>query len=137
MDRRHLAPSPLDLGKRPNVERRIGARVATEGVEAQWILPEEIDLRDEIDRRDGAWLGRFAEVSVTGAAIDASSSVPLRVAATATLRYGTTESSVVIRHASPTGEPDVTRFGIEWTHLEDPLRRVVYGIVADARGVTA
>ena len=126
--------SSVDFGTWQNVERRIGARVPSEGIEVQWILSDEIE---EIDLRDGAWLGRFAEVSVTGASIDASSRLPVRVATPATLRYGATESRVMVRHASPTGQPDVTRFGIEWTQLEDPLRRVVFGLVADGRGVTA
>ena len=53
------------------------------------------------------------------------------------LRYGATDSRVVVRHTSPTRHPDVTRYGIEWTSLEDPLRRVVFGLVSDARRLSA
>ena len=129
MDRRDDFGRP-DLNAWHNVERRIGARVPVEGIEVQW-LPRT----DVIDLRDGAWLGRVVEVSVTGATIDAASTLPVEVSTQVILRYGTGESTVMVRHASPTAQPGVTRFGIEWSHLEDPLRRVVFGVVADAKSL--
>lgn len=122
----------LDLGDWHNIERRIGMRVPTDGIEVRWIPSSDV-----IDLRDGAWLGRVVEVSVTGAAIEASSRLPVKVLSEASLRFGDAESTVTVRHQSPTDEAGVTRYGIEWSKLEDPLRQVVYGAVADARGVTA
>lgn len=117
----------LDLGDWHNIERRIGVRVPTDGIEVRWIPgPDVIDLRDD------AFLGRVVEVSVTGAAVVASSSLPVEVAAHARLRFGDTESTVTIRHVSPTENEAVSCYGVEWGRLEDPLRELVYGAVADA-----
>jgi hypothetical protein len=122
----------LDLGDWHNIERRIGVRVPTEGIEVGWVpSPDVIDLRDE------GFIGRVVEVSVTGAAIDASNALPVDLESRASVRFGGTESTVTVRHVSPTGEPGVTRYGIEWARLEDPLRQLVYGVVADARAATA
>jgi hypothetical protein len=121
----------LELGDWHKIERRIGLRVPAEGLEVR-ILPAP----DVIDLRDGV-LGRVVEVSVTGAAIDAPSSLSVEVSAETRVRYGNVESTVTVRHVSPTDEPGVNRYGIEWSRLEDPLRQVVYGVVADARAATA
>lgn len=131
MDRWDDFRNPLDLGNWHNIERRIGARVPAEGLEVRWVLPDEIDLRDE------GFLGRVTEVSVTGAAITASSAIPFEIPCQAALRYGSGETTVTVRHATPTGAPDVTVYGVEWGKLEEPLRQVVYGLVADARSVPA
>lgn len=117
----------LELGDWHNIERRIGARVPTAGIEIRWVpTPDVIDLRDD------AYLGRVVEVSVTGAAILASSRLPVDISSQARLRFGDTESTVTIRHVSPTENGEVSRYGIEWSRLEDPLRQLVYGAVADA-----
>lgn len=117
----------LDLGDWHNIERRIGVRVPTEGVEVRWIpRPEVVDLRED------AYLGRVVEVSVTGAAVIASSNLPVEVSSQARVRFGDTESTVMIRHVTPTDTDGVSRYGIEWSRLEDPLRHLVYGVVADA-----
>ncbi len=121
----------LELGDWHKIERRIGTRVPTRGLEVRLVpAPEVIDLRDGV-------LGQVIEVSVTGAAIDASSSLPLEVSAETRVRYGDIDSTVTVRHVSPTAVPGVNRYGIEWSRLEDPLRQVVYGAVADARARTA
>jgi hypothetical protein len=118
----------LDLGDWRTIERRIGVRVPVEGIEVRWLpSPDVIDLRSE------AWLARVVEVSVTGAVVEASSSLPVELAGPATLRYGSVDSAVTVRHASPTDTEGVTRYGVEWKRLEDPLQRVVYGAVADNR----
>jgi hypothetical protein len=122
----------LDLGDWHNIERRIGVRVPTDGIEVRWMSsPEVIDLRDD------GFLGQVVEVSVTGAAIDAASTLPVELAGEARLRYRGTESTVTVRHVSATEEPGVARYGIEWGRLEDPLRQLVYGVVADARSARA
>ena len=121
----------LELGDWHKIERRIGARVPTTGLEVRLLPGQEV-----IDLRDGV-LGQVVEVSVTGAAIDASSSLPVEVASETRVRYGDVESTVTVRHVSPTEVPGVTRYGIEWSRLEDPLRQVVYGAVADARSTSA
>jgi hypothetical protein len=124
--------APLELGGHRTVERRIGVRVpAPAGIDVEWLVPAEIDLRDD------GWIGHLADVSVTGASVDAPAGLPIDVSAPATLRYGATESKVVVRHASTTDHPGVTRYGLEWTRLEDPLRGVVFGLVSDARRVGA
>jgi len=121
----------LELGDWHKIERRIGVRVPTKGLEVRLVPdPEVIDLRDGV-------LGQVVEVSVTGAAIDASSSLPVEASSETRVLYGDVESTVTIRHVSPTDEPGVNRYGIEWSRLEDPLRQVVYGVVADARAATA
>ena len=124
---RWAPPTPIDRNP-TTMERRIGVRVPSPGIDVEWVADAE---------RGERWLGHVAEVSVTGASIDAPSDLPLSVASAATLRYGATDSRVVVRHTSPTPQPDVTRYGIEWTSLEDPLRRVVFGLVSDARRVSA
>ncbi len=131
MDRWEDFRSPIDLGDWQTVERRIGARIPSPGLLVRWILPDEIDLRDE------GFLGRVTEVSVTGAAITASSAIPFEIPCRAAIRYGSGETTVTVRHATPTGASDVTVYGVEWGKLEEPLRQVVYGMVADARSVPA
>jgi hypothetical protein len=130
MDRWDDFRRPLDMGDWHNIERRIGVRVPTSGQVVRWILPDEVDLRDD------GFLGRITEVSVTGAAIS-SGPLPVEVPCRARLRYGTTESAVTIRHAHPGDAAGVTVYGVEWDALEEPLREVVFGIVADARSVGA
>ena len=121
----------LELGDWHKIERRIGARVPTKGLEVRLVpAPEVIDLRDGV-------LGQVVEVSVTGAAIDAPGSLPVEVSSETRIRYGDVESTVTVRHVSPTEVPGVNRYGIEWSRLEDPLRQVVYGAVADARSASA
>jgi hypothetical protein len=114
----------LDLGDWHNIERRIGVRVPTDGIEVRWIPSADV-----IDLRGEAWLGRVVEVSVTD--------LPVEVLSETRLRFGDTDSTVTVRHQSPTDQAGVTRFGIEWSRLEDPLRQVVFGAVAEARGVIA
>jgi hypothetical protein len=116
MDRWDDFRNPLDLGNWQNIERRIGVRVPAEGLEVRWVLPDEIDLRDE------GFLGRVTEVSVTGAAITASSALPFEIACPAALRYGGCETIVTLRHPKPTGAAAVTVYGVEWGKLEEPLR---------------
>ena len=117
----------LDLGDWHNIERRIGVRVPADGIEVRWVpTPDVIDLRDD------AFLGRVVEVSVTGAAIVASSRLPVAVSSQARVRFGDTESTVTVRHVSPTENDAVARYGIEWSRLEDPLRELVFGTIADA-----
>jgi hypothetical protein len=124
--------SPLTLSDWHNVERRIGRRVPTTGVEVRWMPPAEV-----IDLRDEGFLGRVVEVSVTGAAIDASSSLGLEVPSQARLRYADGETTVTIRHATPTEQAGVTRFGVEWSSLAEPLRSVVYELVEGAPSSSA
>jgi hypothetical protein len=121
----------LDLGDWHNIERRIGTRVAADGVAVRWV-----PSTGEIDLRDDAILGHLVEVSVTGAAVDVAGELPIEVSDQASLRFGDTDSTVTVRHETP-GEDGTTRYGVEWVKLEDPLRQVVYGFVAEARGVTA
>ncbi len=121
----------LELGDWHKIERRIGVRVPTKGLEVR-LVPS----RDVIDLRDSV-VGRVVEVSVTGAAIDASSSLPVEVSSETRIRFHDVDSTVTVRHVSATDEPGVSRYGIEWSRLEDPLRQVVYGAVADARSATA
>ena len=117
----------LELGDWHKIERRIGVRVPTTGLEVT-LVPSN----DVIDLRDGV-LGRVVEVSVTGAAIDASSSLSVEASSETRIRFHDVDSTVTVRHVSPTDEPGVNRYGIEWSRLEDPLRQVVYSAVADAR----
>jgi hypothetical protein len=121
----------LEIGDWHKIERRIGLRVPTENLEVRLVPAHEV-----IDLRDGV-LGQVIEVSVTGAAIDAPSSLPVEASSETRIRYGDVESTVTVRHVSPTEVPGVNRYGIEWSRLEDPLRQVVYGAVADARRATA
>src|SRR5512139_2047835 len=129
MDRWDGFRGPLDLGNWHNIERRIGARVPAEGLPVRWVVDGEIDLRDE------GFIGRLVEVSVTGGAIEAPSELPLQVGDRARLRYGDTESTVTVRHVTPTPFAHVTRYGVEWGWLEEPFRSAVYGVVAEARPV--
>lgn len=127
MDRWQDFRGPLDLGNYQNVERRIGSRVLADGTAVRWVLEGEIDLRDE------GFLGRIVEVSVTGGAIEAPSTMPVDAGTKARLAYGDAESSITVRHATPTEIAGITRYGVEWGRLEEPLRSVVYQAVAEAR----
>jgi hypothetical protein len=120
----------LELGDWHKIERRIGARVPTSGIEVTLGPSDVVDLRDGVR-------ARVVEVSVTGAAVDASSSLPVEISSETRMRFGDVDSTVTVRHISPTDIPGVNRYGIEWKRLEDPLRQVVYGVVADARTASA
>ena len=49
----------------------------------------------------------------------------------------TGHTAVTIRHATPTEQAGVTRFGVEWSSLAEPLRSVVYELVEGAPSSSA
>src|SRR5690606_28110823 len=126
MDRWDDFRGPLDLGNWHNIERRIGARVPADGIAVQLVLDGEIDLRD------GGYVGRLIEVSVTGGAVQASPDSTVEVPREVKVRFGASESTVPVRHATPSVVSGLTRYGVEWGRLEEPFRSVVYGVVAEA-----
>lgn len=129
MDRWDDFRGPLDLGNWHNIERRIGTRVPSDGIAVQIVLDGEIDLRDT------GHVGRVIEVSVTGGAVEAPSDIPVEVPGYVKLRFADSESTVTVRHATPSVVAGLTRYGVEWGRLEEPFRSTVYGVVAEARPV--
>ena len=122
----------LDLGDWHKIERRIGARVPTEGLEVTLVPSTDvIDLRDGVRRSGGRGLGhrrRDRGVELAARSRSRPDAGPLRATSTRPSPCAT---------CRPPTMPGVTRYGIEWSRLEDPLRQVVYGVVADARTATA
>jgi hypothetical protein len=129
MDRWDDFRGPLDLGNWHNIERRIGARIPADGIAVRLVLDDEIDLRDS------GFVGRLIEVSVTGGAIEAPSDIPVEVPGSLKVCFGDSESTVTVRHATPSVVAGLTHYGVEWGRLEEPFRSVVYGVVAEARPV--
>lgn len=129
MDRWDDFRGPLDLGNWHKIERRIGARVPADGIAVRLVLDGEIDLRDD------GYVGRVIEVSVTGGAIEAPSDIPVEVPGFLKVSFGDSESTVTLRHATPSVVSGLTCYGVEWGRLEEPFRSMVYGVVAEARPV--
>ncbi|WP_285658710.1 hypothetical protein, partial [Helicobacter bizzozeronii] len=95
MDRWDDFRGPLDLGNWHNIERRIGTRVPADGIAVRLVLDGEIDLRDD------GHVGRVIEVSVTGGAIEAPADLPVEVPGPMKVSFGDAESTVTVRHATP------------------------------------
>jgi hypothetical protein len=117
-------------GTTPGNERRIGARVDVEPVEVRWILPEE---RSRRSRKPTDVVGWLVNLSITGAAINASSDLPVRPGMLAVLQIGRGRTAVRVKTSMPTDRANVRRFGVEFVDLQSPLKEEIYAVLGHGR----
>jgi hypothetical protein len=102
-------------------DRRIGQRAETDAVVVEWVLPAAGLLRNERSHP-----GRVEQVSLTGAAVSGPAAMRAKVGDTVLLRHQGADSSVIIRRADPTDDPDVSRYGVELVVVHPLLQAELY-----------
>ena len=73
------------------------------------------------------------DVSVTGAALEGSDSLPLRPGDPARMDIEGRVSTVRVARSSATDEPGVVRYGVEFTTLHPEVRELVHQLVGEGR----
>jgi hypothetical protein len=113
--------SAIDTGSGQRFERRIGRRVDVDRLDVTFFIPESGRFRKKVPAHEVP--ARIENVSITGAAILASSSLPWGAGDRVVVRSRGADNLVIVRHRHDT--PAGTRFGVELTRSAVTLKRQI------------